>query len=83
MEIYEGSILPSSSSSRVFSLQKIYIFQALLLPFQYGTRKNNDWNSQETWVSLGSVWYVVELSLARIPPPGPGRPWQAWPNTCN
>jgi len=61
MEIYEGSILPSSSSSRVFSLQKIYIFQALLLPFQYGTRKNNDWNSQETWVSLASKGYLIKM----------------------
>ena len=40
---------------------KKYIFQALLLPFQYGTRKNNDWNSQETWVSLASKGNLIKM----------------------
>jgi hypothetical protein len=32
-----------------------------MLPFQYGTRKNNDCNSQETWVSLASKGYLIKM----------------------
>jgi hypothetical protein len=64
MQICEGSILPSSSSSGVISLQKKKKDPDTDAAFPVlRTRNNNDWNSQESWVSLASKGYLIKLYI--------------------
>jgi hypothetical protein len=62
MDIYECIILPSSSSSGVISLQRKWSKHWCCLS-SMRTRKNNDWNSQESWVSRASKGYLIELYI--------------------
>jgi hypothetical protein len=62
MDIYECSILPSSSSSGVISLQRKWSKHWCYLS-SMRTRKNNDWNSQESWVSRASKGYLIEMYI--------------------